>query len=87
MHNAFGWTVGQFLLVVMISTTILLLLMWLLAKTVRWARKGSAAASMVGWALMFLAPGLNPQPPPQIQVEDAGKQKYLKKTAESGDPE
>jgi hypothetical protein len=56
-------------------------------RTVRWARKGSPAATVVGWALLFLGAGTNPQPPPQEQVEQANRQRKIKKEAESGDPE
>jgi len=56
-------------------------------RAVRWARKGSPAATFIGWALLFLGAGMNPQPPPQQQVEEANRQKRIKKQAESGDPE
>jgi hypothetical protein len=66
-------------------------LLWLIvagsARAVRWARKGSPAAAFIGWALLLLGAGMNPQPPPQEQVEEANRQKRIKKQAESGDPE
>ena len=55
------------------------------ARGVRWARKGSPAAAFIGWALLLFSSGMNPQPPPQEQVEDANRQKRLKKEAESGE--
>lgn len=57
------------------------------SRAVRWARKGSPAATVIGWALLFLSSGMNPQPPPQEQVEEVNRQKRIKKDAESGDPE
>jgi hypothetical protein len=66
-------------------------LLWLIVagsvRAVRWARKGSPAAAFIGWALLLLGAGMNPQPPPQEQVEEANRQKRIKKQAESGDPE
>lgn len=54
---------------------------------IRWGRKGSPAAAFIGWALLLFSAGMNPQPPPQEQVEEASRQKRIKKEAESGDPE
>lgn len=48
------------------------------------ASKGSVV--YIGWALLLLGAGMNPQPPPQEQVEEANRQKKIKKDAESGDP-
>lgn len=56
-------------------------------RVVRWGRKGSPAAAVIGWALLLFSSGMNPQPPPQEQVEEANRQRKIKKDAESGDPE
>jgi hypothetical protein len=56
------------------------------ARMVRWGRKGSPAAAVIGWALLLFSSGMNPQPPPQEQVEEANRQRKIKKDAESGDP-
>ena len=37
-------------------------------------------------ALFLLSAGINPQRPPQEQVEEANRQKKIKKDSESGDP-
>lgn len=58
-----------------------------LSRAVRWGRKGSPAAAFIGWALLLFSSGMNPQPPPQEQVEEANRQRKIKKHAESGDPE
>jgi hypothetical protein len=54
-------------------------------RAVRWGRKGSPAAAFIGWALLLFSSGMNPQPPPQEQVEDANRQRKIKKDAESAD--
>jgi hypothetical protein len=54
---------------------------------VRWARKSSRRAAFLGWGLQFLGAGVNPVPPPQVQLEEVNGQAKLKKDAESGDPE
>lgn len=56
-------------------------------RSVAWARKGSPAATFIGWALLLLSAGMNPQPPPQEQVQEANRQKKQKRGSESGDPE
>jgi hypothetical protein len=57
------------------------------SRVVRWGRKGSPAAAVIGWALLLFSSGMNPQPPPQEQVEEANRQRKIKKEAEAGDPE
>jgi hypothetical protein len=54
---------------------------------VRWARKSSRRAAFLGWGLQFLGAGVNPVPPPQVQLEEVNRQSRIKKDAESGDPE
>jgi Tfp pilus assembly protein PilV len=54
---------------------------------VRWARKSSRRAAFLGWGLQFLGAGVNPVPPPQVQLEEVKAQARIKKDAESGDPE
>jgi hypothetical protein len=54
---------------------------------VRWARKASKRAAFLGWGLQFLGAGVNPVPPPQVQLEEVNAQARIKKDAESGDPE
>jgi hypothetical protein len=47
----------------------------------------SSGAAFAGWALLFLSAGMNPQPPPQEQVEEVARRRKIKKDAESGDDE
>ena len=63
------------------------LFVWVATRSIRWGRKGSPAAAFIGWALLLFSAGMNPQPPPQEQVEEANRQRKIKKEAESGDPE
>jgi hypothetical protein len=53
---------------------------------VRWARRSSRRAAFLGWGLQFLGAGVNPVPPPQVQLEEVNRQARIKKDAESGDP-
>jgi hypothetical protein len=53
---------------------------------VRWARKSARRAAFLGWGLQFLGAGVNPVPPPQVQLEEVNAQAKIKKDAESGDP-
>jgi hypothetical protein len=54
--------------------------LWLAIRAIRWARKGTKAASVLA-AAAFPFPE---QPPPHEQVENANR---LKKDSESGSPE
>jgi CubicO group peptidase (beta-lactamase class C family) len=54
--------------------------------TVRCARKSSRRAAFLGWGLQFMGAGVNPVPPPQVQLEEVNCQARIKKDAESGDP-
>lgn len=56
------------------------------ALAVRWARKSSRRAAFLGWGLQFLGAGVNPVPPPQVQLEAVNRQARIKKDADSGDP-
>jgi Tfp pilus assembly protein PilV len=59
----------------------------LLVPAIRWARKSSRRSAVFGLALELTAAGVNPHPPAQIQLDEAGQQARLKKASESGDPE
>jgi hypothetical protein len=54
---------------------------------VRWARRLSKRAAFLGWGLQFLGAGVNPVPPPQVQLEEVNAQAKLKKDAETGGEE
>jgi hypothetical protein len=80
---------GLFLFIGLTAAIAALIALFVIGSTrsVRWARKGSPAAAFIGWALLLFGAGMNPQRPPQEQVEDANRQRKIKKDAESGDPE
>jgi hypothetical protein len=54
---------------------------------IRWARRPSRRAAFLGWGVQLLGAGVNPVPPPQVQVEEVNAHARLKKNAEAGDPE
>jgi hypothetical protein len=54
---------------------------------IRWTRKSSQRAALVGLGLQFFSSFVVPTPPPQIQLEELKGQARLKKDAEAGDPE
>ena len=75
-----------YFLVTIGTASVVWFIIFLGARAVGWARKGSPAAAFIGWALLLLSAGMNPQRPPQEQVEDANRQKKIKKDSQSGDP-
>lgn len=65
----------------------MLLIVGVAALAIRWARRSSRRAAFLGWGLQFLGAGINPQPPPQVKLEEASRETRIKKGAEAGDPE
>ena len=74
------------LLPVLIVFAVMLGIIGISVVAVRWARQSSKRAAFLGWGLQFLGAGVNPVPPPQIQLEEMNAQARLKKDAESGEP-
>jgi hypothetical protein len=52
---------------------------------VRWARKSSKRAAFLGWGVAVFGAGENPEPPPQVKIEEVNLQSRIKKDAEAGD--
>jgi hypothetical protein len=77
----------QKLLPLFIVFVVMLGIVGVSALAVRWARRSSKRAAFLGWGLQFLGVGVNPVPPPQVQLEEVNAQAKLKKDAESGDPD
>jgi len=75
------------LLPVIILFAVMLGLMGISVVAVRWARKSSKRAAFLGWGLQFPGAGVNPVPPPQVQIEEVNRQAKIRRAAESGDPE
>jgi hypothetical protein len=78
---------GRFILLTAGIAGAITMLIVIAALAIRWARKGPPGAAFAGWALLLLSAGMNPQPPPQEQVEEATRRRKIKKDAESGDDE
>ena len=78
--------VGYYFLAMLAIAAVIWFLILAAVRAVRWARRGPPAAAFIGWALLLLGVGMNPRPPPQEQVEEASRQKKIKKHSESGDP-
>jgi hypothetical protein len=75
------------LLPLVIVLVVVLGIIGISALAIRWARKSSRRAAFLGWGLQFLGAGVNPVPPPQVQLEEVNRQAGIKKDVESGDPE
>jgi hypothetical protein len=75
------------LLALIIVLAVMLGIIGISALAVRWARKSARRAAFLGWGLQFLGAGVNPVPPPQVQLEEVNQQARIKKDAESGDPQ
>jgi hypothetical protein len=73
------------LLPLLIALVTILGIIGISALAVRWARKSSRRAVFLGWGLQFLGAGVNPVPPPQVQMEEVNAQERIKKDAELGD--
>jgi len=76
-----AWTLGSVLFVA--------IAIWIGVRMMRWAKKGSQGAALVGLGVGLPAALLNanPQPPKQVQIEEVAGQIYRKKNSDSGDPE
>jgi hypothetical protein len=64
----------------------LVVIAMLLVLAVRWARKSTRRGAILGWGVQLLGAGMDPLPPPQVQIEEANRQSKIKKQSESGDP-
>jgi hypothetical protein len=53
---------------------------------IRWTRKSSKRAALLGLGLQFLSALVIPVPPPQIQIEEVKNKVRLKKDSEAADP-
>jgi hypothetical protein len=63
------------------------LLLWMAIRMIRWAKRGSKGASLLGWGLGLPAAGINPQPPPQVQIEKLTRDIQGRKNSDSADPD
>jgi uncharacterized membrane protein YedE/YeeE len=54
---------------------------------IRWKRKSSQRAALLGLGLELLGAGMNPLPPAQVQIEEVTRRTKVKKDSETGEPE
>lgn len=54
---------------------------------IRWKRKSSRRAALLGLGLELLGAGMNPLPPAHVQLEEATRRTKVKKDSESGEPD
>jgi hypothetical protein len=52
-----------------------LCVVWIGARAMRNARKGSHGAAAIGWALLFFGFGMAPPPTPQQTIEDTNRER------------
>ncbi len=76
-----GW---EHLLIYLVAGTVFLLLLWCLAKFVRWAKKRPKGAYLI--LALFPLISLFPIPPAEIKKLQRIKQEQVKRKQESGDP-
>jgi hypothetical protein len=81
-----GCTSVEKLLPLVIVLIVMLGIIGISVLVVRWARKSPRRAAFLGWGLQFLGAGVNPVPPPQVQLEEVNDQARIKKDVESGEP-
>ena len=71
------WTLG--------SAGFLVLFLWIALRLIRWAKKGSRGASMIGWGMGLPAAGANPIPPPQENIEEVAQDIESRRSSSSAD--
>jgi hypothetical protein len=77
----------RFVLITIGLTVVTCGFLLLMSRSMRWARKGSPAATVIGWMMLMFTSGVNPQPPPQEQVEEANRRQKLLRQSDAKDPE
>jgi hypothetical protein len=70
---------------IVISMFIVISMLWIGVWMIRWAKKGSKGASLIGLGMGFPAAGVNPQPPKEIQIEELTNEIHGKKNSDSSD--
>ena len=61
--------------------------LWVAVRMIRWAKRGSKGAALLGWGMGLPAAGVNPVPPPQVQIEKVTREIDRRKNSDSSDPE
>jgi predicted phage tail protein len=68
-------------------TAAIVLTFWLAARMIRWARRGTKSGALFGLGMSLPAAGINPQPPPQIKIEEVKRDIQGRKNSDSADPD
>jgi hypothetical protein len=76
---ALAWILGL--------TLVFFISMWIAIRLIRWAKKGSTGATLLGWSMGLPAAGANPIPPPQIKLEELSREIQGRKNSDSADPD
>jgi hypothetical protein len=61
--------------------------LWAGIRMIRWAKRGSKGAALLGWGMGLPAAGVNPVPPPQVQIEKVTREVDRRKNGDSSDPD
>ena len=72
-----AWALGSALSVLMV--------VWIALRLIRWAKRGSRGASMLGWGMGLPAAGANPIPPPQKKIEEVAQEMESRRSSSSAD--
>lgn len=60
---------------------------WIASRLIRWAKRGSKGASILGWGIALPAAAVNPIPPPQEQIEEVTRDIQGKKNSDAAAPD
>jgi hypothetical protein len=67
--------------------TFFFLSIWMAVRLIRWAKRGSQGASLLGWGMGLPAAGVNPIPPPQEKIEEVARNIQGRKNSDAADPD
>jgi hypothetical protein len=74
-----AWTAGVFVFV--------WFFIWIALRLIRWAKRGSKSASLLGWGMAIPAAAVNTIPPPQQQIEEVTLDIQGRKNSDAADPD
>ena len=63
----------------------MVMFVWIALRLIRWAKKGSRGAAMLGWGMGLPAAGANPIPPPQEKIEEVAQDIGSRRSSSSAD--
>jgi hypothetical protein len=69
------------------SALFLVLSIWIAVRLIRWAKRGSKGASLLGWGMTLSATAVSPQPPPQEMIEALTRDVQGRKNSDSSAPD